>query len=111
MNELNVKLSPKDILEQKFNFTTRGYSPEEVDAYLDLIIKDCKEYIRFIRLLDSENQKLVLENNDLKNQLRKQKVQFDSISEMTETGMINTSNVDMLRRLSNLEKIVYGKDE
>lgn len=111
MNELDVKLSPKDILEQKFNFTTRGYSPEEVDTYLDMIIKDIREYIRFIKMIDSENQKLVLENNDLKNQLRKQKMEFDSINEMTETGMINTNNVDMLRRLSNLEKIVYGKDE
>ena len=111
MNELNITLNPKDILNKSFNFSTRGYAPEEVDAYLDLVMGDYREFVRFIKLLDGENTKLLEEVNRLKAELRNLKMQFDSVQELSDTGGFTTTNVDLLRRLSNLEKTVYGKDE
>ena len=111
MNELNITLNPKDILNKSFNFSTRGYAPEEVDAFLDQVIGDYKEFVRFIKLLDSENTKLLDEINSLKTELRNLKMEFDSVQELSDTGSFTTTNVDLLRRLSNLEKTVYGKDE
>ena len=54
---------------------------------------------------------LVEENNRLKNELRTLKMEVETISENSETGKFTSNNVDLLRRLSNLEKIVYGKNE
>lgn len=111
MNELNIVLNPKDILDKSFNFTTRGYAPEEVDSYLDLVMKDYREFIRFIKLLDGENTKLLNEVNSLKTELRNLKMEFDSVQELSDTGSFTMTNVDLLKRISNLEKAVYGKDE
>lgn len=111
MSELDIKLSPKDIYEKDFNFVAAGYSPEEVDTLLDQITQDYRNYNHFIKDLIRENQELIDQNNELKNQVRKLKVEKDSINELTETGHISINNVDMLRRISNLEKVVYGKNE
>lgn len=111
MNELNIALNPKDILDKSFNFSTRGYTPEEVDAYLDLVMSDYREFIRFIKLLDNENNKLLEEVNSLKNELRNLKMKIDSVQELSDTGSFTMTNVDLLKRISNLEKAVYGKDE
>ena len=111
MNELNITLNPKDILNKSFNFSTRGYAPEEVDVFLDQVIGDYKEFVRFIKLLDGENTKLLNEINSLKAELRNLKMEYDSVQELSDTGSFTTTNVDLLKRLSNLEKTVYGKDE
>lgn len=110
MYELNVGLTPKEILNKEFKYDTKGYRPQEVDQYLDYIIADYNEFIRFIKRLEKENQELVKENNYLKNEVRKLKMDFESATEEG-TGKFNTNNVDLLKRLSNLEKIVYGKNE
>lgn len=111
MSELEVKLTPKEIYEKDFNFVAAGYSPEEVDTLLDEITSDYRNYNHFIKELIKQNQELIDENNDLKNQVRRLKLEKDSINEMTETGHLSVNNVDMLRRISNLEKVVYGNKE
>ena len=45
--------------------------------------------------------------NKLKNEYRKVR---DTIDTASETSSGSTSNLDLLRRISNLEKIVYGRD-
>ena len=39
------------------------------------------------------------------------RMEFETVSEENETGKYTSTNVDLLKRLSNLEKIVYGKNE
>ena len=111
MNELEIKLSPKDILNKEFEIDVKGYRPKAVDEYLDSIIDDYNEFIRFIKVQDRKLHELVEENNRLKNELRTLKMEVETISENSETGKFTSNNVDLLRRLSNLEKIVYGKNE
>ena len=111
MNELNVKLSPKEILNMSFNINTQGYNPKEVDSYLDDIIGDYNEFLRVIRKLERDRNDLIEDNNRLRNELHKLKMEFDTISEESNTGKFTSNNVDLLKRLSNLEKIVYGKNE
>lgn len=111
MNELNVKLSPKEILNMSFNINTQGYNPKEVDSYLDDIIGDYNEFLRVIRKLERDRNDLIEDNNRLRNELHKLKMEFDTISEESDTGKFTSNNVDLLKRLSNLEKIVYGKNE
>ncbi|WP_182199376.1 cell division regulator GpsB [Paraliobacillus salinarum] len=94
MNEELSQLSAKEILDKNFKTAMRGYNQEEVDAYLDIIIQDYERFINKIEQLEQEN-----------NRLRKQ-------SETTRTRPTTSNhqvNYDILKRLSNLEKAVFGK--
>ena len=105
MYQERIMLTPKDILEKEFKIDTRGYRPQEVDKFLDTIISDYEEMISMIRELDRDKKELVEENMRLKQDVRSLKTKLDVVRD-TAPGEIN--NADLLRRLSNLEKIVYG---
>ncbi len=65
-----IALSPQDIFDKEFKIDTRGYRLQEVDKYLDQIIKDYVEFINIIKELRNENKALERENIDLKHELR-----------------------------------------
>ena len=54
-----VKLSAKDILEKEFKTGMRGYQQEEVDKFLDMIIKDYETFNQEIEKLQQEKPPLV----------------------------------------------------
>ena len=110
MNQNRVFLSSRDILEKEFKIDTRGYRPQEVDRYLDVIIKDYEEMNAIIRELEEDKKNLIDDNIRLKQENRNLKTKLDIISEEGSNEGGNTSNVDVLKRLSNLEKIIYGKE-
>lgn len=111
MNELDIILSPQKILDKEFNYDAKGYSPREVDAFLDDVISDYNELLKCIKSKEKDNKDLIEENNLLKNELRKLKLEIESIKETNKMGKFTSNNVDLLRRISNLEKIVYGKED
>lgn len=53
-----VKLTAKDILEKEFKSGMRGYKPEDVDKFLDLVIKDYEVFHQEIEELQQENLRL-----------------------------------------------------
>lgn len=102
-----IALSPQDIFDKEFKIDTRGYRLQEVDKYLDQIIKDYVEFISIIKELRNENKALERENIDLKHELRDLKANIDIVKKSEK----EITNVDILRRLSQLEKYIYDKDE
>ena len=104
-----ITLSPKEILEKEFKIDARGYRPQEVDKFLDDVIKDYNEFIIEIKKLRKDLALLNDENNKLKNELRRIKANIEAAEGVGNGSQF--SNVDLLRRLSQLEKVVYGKDE
>lgn len=104
MYQERIILTPKDILEKEFKIDTRGYRPQEVDKFLDAIISDYEEMFALMRECDRDKKALIDENMRLKQEIRSLRTKLDAVSE-TSGGV---SNVDLLRRLSNLEKIIYG---
>lgn len=102
-----ITLSPREILEKEFPIDTRGYRPQEVDKYLDSIIKDYSNFIAIIKQKEAENKDLVEENLRLKQEIR---VLRENI-ELVKNTDGKVTNVDIIRRLSQLEKIVYGDEE
>ena len=102
-----IFLTPKEILEKDFKIDARGYRPQEVDKFLDIIIKDYNEYNNIIRNLEKEKRALALENQNLKNEARN----LRSSIEAARIGEKEITNVDLLRRISQLEKIILGKSE
>lgn len=100
-----ISLTPQDILDKEFKIDTRGFRPQEVDKFLDVIITDYTKFISIIKRLDSEKKELIEENLKLKRELRENK---DKIELLKSTSSKEMTNVDMLRRISSLEKIVFG---
>ena len=105
MIDEKIILSPNDILEKEFKIDARGYRPQEVDKFLDLVIKDYVEYESLLKKYENELKSVLDENSKLKSEMRNLK----SILSVAETNK-GVTNVDILRRLGELEKIVYGEE-
>lgn len=102
-----IVLTIQDILEKEFKIDTRGYRLQEVDKFLDIIIRDYNEYNNLIKNLEKERKILIQENHELKQEIRNLK----SSIEAAKFGEKEITNVDLLRRISQLEKIILGKEQ
>ncbi len=113
MFENKVTLTPQDILEKEFKIDTRGYRLKEVDQYLDIIINDYEELFKIIREKDQEKEELLQEIMSLKQEIRnlKMSIEIAKSGDNSDDSSNNGTNLDVMRRLSQLEKIVYGKEE
>ena len=110
MYQERILLTVQDILDKEFKIDTRGYRPQEVDKFLDVIIRDYEEMSSVIKELESEKKALVDDNIRLKQELRNLSTKLDVIRNSESTDSSGPNNADVLRRLSNLEKIIYGRE-
>ncbi|KGP70835.1 cell division regulator GpsB [Pontibacillus yanchengensis] len=90
-----IQLTGKEILDKDFKTGIRGYNQEEVDQYLDVIIQDYEAFHQEIERLKQENERL-----------KKQSDQTTRTRQPSSTGQVN---YDILQRVSNLEKAVFGR--
>ena len=111
MDKENFNLSPKEILDKEFKIDTRGFRIKEVDAFLDEIIEDYEHYDKVIRDLETEKGELQDEILSLKQEIRNLKTSIEIAKTEGEDNSKNSSNLDVLKRLSQLEKIVYGEKQ
>ena len=98
-------MTPQDILEKEFKIDTRGYRLKEVDSFLDTIIGDYEQFLNIINSLEKEKADLLSEIMKLKQELRTAKTNAEIVKSTESNEM---TNVDVMRRLSQLEKMVYG---
>ena len=105
MYQNKITLSPEEILKKEFRIDTRGYRLKEVDQYLDTIIGDYEQFFEIINNLEKEKADLLAENVNLKHELRNAKMNMEVIRS---NEPVEVNNVDILRRLSKLEKLVYA---
>ena len=108
MYQDGVLLTVKDILDKEFKIDTRGYRPQEVDKFLDLIIRDYEEFSSKIESLENEKKEIIDDNIRLKQEIRNLKTKLEVVKENANEEI---TNADILRRLSNIEKVIYGRDE
>ncbi|MBG9453995.1 cell division protein DivIVA [Lysinibacillus sphaericus] len=92
---MDIKLTSKMILEKEFKKNFKGYNVEEVDSFLDEIIQDYETFEKVVAQLREENKQL---KEEIDNTPKRQPVASTS----------GTTNFDILKRLSNLEKHVFG---
>ena len=110
MNNSRIVLTTQDIVNKDFTIEPKGFKPQEVDAFLDIIIKDYVAYDKEIKKLRKEMASLSEENSNLRCEIRKLK-DLETIASVDKEVSKPVNNVDLLRRISQLEKIVYGKSE
>ena len=94
-----IKLTAQNILEKEFKTAMRGYKPEEVDQFLDIVIRDYETFQQEIEELKQENMKLRKKIEEGSSRTAPQGYQ---------QAAPGTTNFDILKRLSNLEKHVFG---
>jgi len=99
---VNRQLTPKEILEKDFKTSMRGYNPTEVDEFLDVVIQDYEAFMKEINSLKSENERLMSKLDEASKQ--------QMVSQPSASGQSSASvtNFDILKRLSNLERHVFG---
>ena len=101
-----ITLSGSEILEKEFKIDARGYRLQEVDKFLDIVIHDYNEYNNIIKELAIQSNELAEENEKLKTEVRNLKSNLDALKYAEK----EVTNVDLIRRVSQLEKIILGKE-
>lgn len=98
---MDRELTQKEILEKDFKSKMRGYDPTEVDEFLDVVIRDYDTFQKEIEQLKAENDRLL---DKVDEQAKQMSTQSSSSNQSNST----VSNFDILKRLSNLERHVFG---
>ncbi len=94
-------LTQREIVDKDFKTKLRGYDPEEVDQFLDVIIQDYKSFQDEIEELRADNDRLI-------EQLDETSKQSDLRAQSQNSNQATVTNFDILKRLSNLERHVFG---
>lgn len=108
MYQNKIALTPQEILEKEFKIDTRGYRLKEVDQFLDTIIGDYEQFFNIINSLEQERADLLAEIMNLKQELRTAKVNVEIAKN---NDVPEVTNLDIMRRISRLEKLVYGNEK
>jgi cell division initiation protein len=97
-----MRITPMDIEQQEFSRSFRGYNEEEVDDFLDKIVRDYEELI-------SENVRLNEEIEKMKDKLK----EFSKIEETLREALLNAqkSAEDMKERVENEARTIIEKAE
>ena len=126
---MQLQLNAQKIYEKDFKTGLRGYNPDEVDNFLDMVIEDYRQFELMLRerrpietpnvempklradllALQQENRRLQQELATVKQELQRAKNSETQTMRRTQPSVPGgTTNFDILQRLSNLEKHVFG---
>lgn len=93
------------ILNKQFKIDFKGYHAEDVDSFLDGVIADYQAYDVMIKSLSKHL-------SDYENQvasLKERISELDNVQGKCSEQNTNHSNVDILKRLTRLENVVFKK--
>ncbi|WP_411953297.1 cell division regulator GpsB [Alkalibacillus sp. S2W] len=90
------QLTNQDILDKEFKTSMRGYNQDEVDEFLDVVIKDYDYFEKEISRLKEEMERITNASSG--------SPQFETTNQSR-----SQVNADVLQRLSNLEKAVFSR--
>lgn len=103
-----LNLDPQAIVDKEFDIDFKGYNPEEVDNMLDLVIQDYQTYQQMIKDLNQKITELERTSATLRAKLieveGKQRANKD-----VDPIQASASNIDILKRLSRLERQVFDE--
>ena len=101
----NVLHNREEILTKEFKKTRigTGYDMTDVDAFLDEIMSDYQAFQSNIDELTTQNEKLKAQVAELTKQ-----VSAAATSPKASPAPVANTNMDILKRLSNLERRVFG---
>ena len=102
----SIHFTSQRIYDKDFTLEFKGYSPVEVDAFLDQIIQDYQTFEETVEKSQERILQLEKANAALKATIVELEGRLDNMKENTPV-----SSSDILKRLSRLEELVNKKDE
>ncbi len=99
------QLNANKILDKEFHIDFKGYSAKEVDEFLDLVIHDYQLYEE--KLQELGKQLRAYENQV--ERLQEENTMLRSQGEKGNQEVLQSSQIDILKRLSRLEYEVFKK--
>lgn len=108
-----ISLNSKMILEKVFVPHGNGYDPDEVDAFLDMIIHDYMAFEQYYR--ESKEYTVSLENSlrDAREKISQLEVSNASLSAkiggVKDSDKVSTENIAMLNRMRKLETELWKR--
>ncbi len=121
-----IELSPKEILEERFTKDVKGYNSDEVDAFLDRVIKD---YVTFAALrkadasaiealkkqlvdLQTQNAQALKGQADLAEKVHKLEIENASLHNRLDGirpgDNPTVENMQYIQRVNQLEDFLYS---
>ncbi len=100
-------LDVQNILDIEFHVDFKGYSPIEVDRLLDLVIEDYQIYDEKIALMNEQYIAQERTIASLKAKIIELEGRAKAFDEATNTPI---SQLDIIKRISKLEEMVYTKE-
>ena len=105
MNE--IKHSVDEIVEKEFEVVNRGYSPRQVDAFLDEIIADFESIKEIEEYYKVQNLALQKTNSILRSRIDELEIQIDMNKSAGYQNADNSSNIDLIKKIAKLEGELY----
>lgn len=98
IRELSPKLSGSEILDKEFRTKFRGYDPEEVNAYLDIVIQD---YYLFEKYFTSVQDYIADLEKDTKTDNKSSKIKLEDLSDDVQETLILMKRILDKKRHNN----------
>lgn len=106
--ETKLQLNPTKILNKEFKVDFKGYNAAEVDYFLDIVMGDYETFKNLLNMAYEKIEALNAKNASLKEQIQAlEKENALHLDELNLAQEANGNNVDILKRLSTLEKEVF----
>lgn len=116
---MKFNLTKEDVLNKQFIPSYKGYDPNDVDNFLDLVLKDYSLIEENFKKSDETIASLKKENEELKHSLRELKRNQEFSSLKLNTGSKNNlkdldyqpsslDNLELLKKCAMYEKKLYS---
>ena len=105
-----VNLDLQTILDKQFDIDFKGYSPSEVDSFLDLVMEDYQTYRDITAELNQKIAELERTNASLRAKLIEEEGRTRAMENNPTPAAQGAANVDILKRLSRLEEQVFEQN-
>lgn len=105
MNE--IKHSVNELVEKQFRIVNKGYSPREVDEFLDEIITDFENIKEIEDYYKVQNIALQKTNSILRSKIEELEIQLDMAKGKGYQSADNSSNIDLIKKIAKLEGELY----
>lgn len=112
MDDKSLNLSPKLILAKVFPGNVKGYDPDEVDRFLDLIVQDYRHYEKYTQDSTAYIQSLETTIAKLQEEIKKKDIELaranNQLRGVASRG-VNKSNIDLIQYIDVLERALYAR--
>ena len=103
----DIKHSADELLNKQFSVVNKGYSPREVDEFLDEIIADYESITEIEDYYKVQNIALQKTNSILRSKIEELEMQLEMTKGKGYQSADNSSNIELIKKIAALEGELY----